>query len=69
MRKTKLERVMELVINNKSREAEALLHEVFIEKARAIHESMMSDEMDESEDGRSFSVLLCIIRLFVLYVI
>ena len=49
MSKSKLERVMQLVINNKSQEAAALLHEVFIEKARGIHESLMHED-DEFED-------------------
>ena len=46
MSKTKLERVMELVINNKADAAAALLHEVFIEKARSFHETLMHDDDD-----------------------
>lgn len=40
--KKKLEKVLELYINNRVDEAESLLHEAFIDKARNIHESMQA---------------------------
>ena len=48
--KSKLQRVMELVINNKEAAARALLHEVVLEKAREIHESMRhEDDFDDMD--------------------
>ena len=44
----KLEQVLEYLIAGKQDAAKALLHQVFIEKARKIHEDIMShDDMDE----------------------
>jgi hypothetical protein len=53
--KKKLEKVLELYINNRKDEAEQLLHEAFIDKARDIHDSMqleneMIDETDVMKD-------------------
>lgn len=46
---TKLTKVLEYLIKNEEDKARELLHQVFIEKARAIHEELMSDEeMDEA---------------------
>lgn len=46
---TKLTKVLEYLIKNDEEKAKELLHQVFIEKARAIHEELMSDdEMDET---------------------
>ena len=44
----KLEQVLEYLIADQQDKAKALLHQVFIEKARKIHEELMTqDEMDE----------------------
>ena len=53
--KKKLEKVLELYINNRKDEAEQLLHEAFIDKARDIHGSMQlenetTNETDVSND-------------------
>jgi hypothetical protein len=58
----KLEKVLEYLINNEEGKAKELLHQVFIEKARSIHEDLinMDEEMemdevtcgDEGEDFR-----------------
>ena len=47
MSKTKLEKVLEHLLNNQEGQAKALLHQIFIEKARAIHEELMTDEEDD----------------------
>jgi len=48
----KLAHVLGYLIKNDEERAKELLHEVFIEKARAIHEEMMShDDMDEEVGG------------------
>jgi hypothetical protein len=44
MSKTKLEKVLEHLLNNQEGQAKALLHQIFIEKARAIHEDLMTQE-------------------------
>ena len=54
----KLTKVLEYLIRNDEEKAKELLHQVFIEKARAIHEDLMSqdEEMDqdmEAEMGES----------------
>lgn len=49
MKKQKLEKVLEYLINDDEDNAKALLHDVFIEKAREIHESLI-DEDDDLED-------------------
>lgn len=47
---SKLEKVLEHLIANDEAKAKELLHQVFIEKARKIHEELMSqDELDEME--------------------
>lgn len=46
MANTKLLKVMDYLINEQEDKARELLHQIFIEKARAIHEEMMHD-MDE----------------------
>lgn len=53
---SKLEKVLELLVNEKRDEASALLHEWFVENARKIHQEMMEDdeELDntvEDEDS------------------
>ena len=54
---TKLTQVLEYLIKNDEEKAKELLHKVFIEKARAIHEELMSaddvqdEEMDEEVCG------------------
>jgi hypothetical protein len=47
MANTKLMKVMEYLINEQEDKARDLLHQIFIEKARAIHEEMMQEEDDE----------------------
>jgi len=47
MANTKLMKVMEYLINEQEDKARDLLHQIFIEKARAIHEEMISDDEDE----------------------
>jgi hypothetical protein len=53
---TKLTKVLEYLIKNQEDKAKELLHQVFIEKARAIHEELMSDDdmqddVDETMHG------------------
>jgi len=50
MAKQKLEKVLEYLINKEEDKAKALLHQIFVEKARDIHESLMQeDDLDMSE--------------------
>lgn len=49
MAKSKLEQVLEHLVNGNEDRAKELLHQVFIEKARAIHEELINDD-DELED-------------------
>jgi len=52
MAKSKLEQVLEYLVNGNEDRAKQLLHQVFIEKARAIHEDLISDDdMDEDVLG------------------
>jgi len=52
MAKSKLEQVLEHLVAGDEAKAKDLLHQVFIEKARAIHEELMSaEEMDEEMLG------------------
>ena len=56
MSKTKLEKVLEHLLNNQEGQAKALLHQIFIEKARSIHEDLMTqEEGDEFGMGGSGS--------------
>ena len=50
MANTKLLKVMDYLINEQEDKARELLHQIFIEKARAIHEEMINDDMDEDMD-------------------
>ena len=50
MSKQKLEQVLEYLINNEEEQARDLLHTVFVEKARDIHESLIDDEDEEIEE-------------------
>lgn len=43
----KLEKVLEHLLNNQEGQAKALLHQIFIEKARGIHEELMAQEDDD----------------------
>lgn len=47
---TKLTKVLEYLIKNEEDKARELLHQVFIEKARAIHEELMSTDEDMDAD-------------------
>jgi hypothetical protein len=47
---TKLEKVLELLINENEKEASALLHEWFVEKAREIHNQLIEEEDSVLED-------------------
>lgn len=51
MSKTKLEKVLEHLLNNQEGQAKALLHQIFIEKARSIHEDLMTQEEEGDEFG------------------
>lgn len=51
MSKTKLEKVLEHLLNNQEGQAKALLHQIFIEKARAIHEDLMTQEEEDLSVG------------------
>lgn len=50
MANTKLMKVMEYLINEQEDKARDLLHQIFIEKARAIHEEMMQHENDDMDE-------------------
>lgn len=50
MANTKLLKVMDYLINEQEDKARELLHQIFIEKARAIHEEMMAHDEDMDED-------------------
>lgn len=50
---TKLTKVLEYLIKNEEEKARELLHQVFIEKARAIHEELMSTDEDMDEMSHS----------------
>lgn len=47
---TKISKVLEYLIKNDEEKAKELLHQVFIEKARAIHEEIMSADEEMNED-------------------
>jgi hypothetical protein len=47
---SKLTKVLEYLIKNDEEKARELLHQVFIEKARRIHEELMSDDEDLDEN-------------------
>lgn len=49
MANTKLLKVMDYLINEQEEKARELLHQIFIEKARAIHEEMMATDEDMEE--------------------
>lgn len=61
MSKTKLEKVLELVINEETEKAADLLHDIFVEKSRAIYADMIEedvsidDDLEESLDDSDFS--------------
>jgi hypothetical protein len=46
----KLEKVLEHLINGREEEAKELLHQVFIEKARSIHEELINADDDSMEE-------------------
>lgn len=50
MANTKLLKVMDYLINEQEDKARELLHQIFIEKARAIHEEMSAHDDDMEED-------------------
>ena len=50
MANTKMMKVMEYLINEQEDKAQELAHQIFIEKARAIFEEMMSHDEDMEED-------------------
>ena len=51
MSKQKLEQVLEYLINEEEEKARDLLHTVFVEKARSIHESLIEDEDEDIEEA------------------
>ena len=48
--KSKLEQVLEYLVNNESEKAQELLHDVIVEKARKIHEELIENQTDEIEE-------------------
>ena len=51
MANTKLLKVMDYLINEQEDKARELLHQIFIETARAVHEEMINSDMDEDMMG------------------
>lgn len=49
--KSKLEMVLEYLVNEDEDKARDLLHQVFVEKARAIHDELMAEDEDEVLEG------------------
>jgi hypothetical protein len=45
----KFEQLIDLIINENEDQAKALFHDIVVEKSREIYESMMADEMEESQ--------------------
>jgi len=55
---SKLDKVLELLINEENGQAEKLLHDYIVSKARSIHESIVANEEEEfdlSDDSEDFS--------------
>ena len=50
MSKQKLEKVLELMINEESDKASELLHDIFVEKARKIYANMIKEDQDIERD-------------------
>lgn len=50
--KQKLERVLDLLLSEDSNQAAELLHQIIVEKARNIYESIVEEEDDEIEEGK-----------------
>ena len=50
MSKQKLEKVLELMINEESDKASELLHDIFVEKARRIYANMIKEDQDIERD-------------------
>jgi len=49
--RSKFEAMLELLVNEDKEGAEALFHEIVVEKSRDIYESLLEDEeVDESDD-------------------
>ena len=48
--RNKFEEMLELLINEDKEGAEALFHEIVVEKSRDIYESLLEDEADIEED-------------------
>ena len=46
----KLEQVLDLLLSEDSEHAAELLHQIIVEKARTIYESIVDEEVDEAED-------------------
>ena len=53
MSRQKLEKVLEYLINDEEAQATDLLHQVFVEKARSIHESLIEDEDEDIDEALS----------------
>lgn len=50
MQKVDLNKVLEMLINEEHDEATGLLHEWFVEKSKAVHESLMQEDDELSQD-------------------
>jgi hypothetical protein len=50
MQKVDLNKVLEMLINEEHEEATGLLHEWFVEKSKAVHESLMQEDDELSQD-------------------
>ena len=50
MSKQKLEKVLELMINEENDKASELLHDIFVEKARKIYADMIKEDQDIERD-------------------
>lgn len=46
----KLERILDFLVNEEAEQAEELLHDLVVEKARNIYESLVNEEDDEEEE-------------------
>jgi hypothetical protein len=54
MKKTKLERVLELMINEESDKAKSLLHDIFVEKSRVIYSDIIGEDTAHEEKLEEF---------------
>ena len=48
---TKFEQLLDLLVNEDMEGANALFHEIVVEKSRTIYENLIAEEEDEDDDG------------------